>query len=161
MAGPNYDVLERVFEELVKIGSVTTTYSAVNSQTAEVLKNNIGGLKSPFCFSLLSPKTKLLVVMRVMSACFDWQYRMFKCVCKLFNKIDCMDGSDQDWHWAYVLNNFRDSPRLYSPASWSWSGRSEYSYVWSPVSPSENGGESSSGSDDVDLLAEYKARGGV
>jgi hypothetical protein len=86
---------------------------------------------------------------------------MLRCVSKKFYHISFMDSSGEDWHWAFWLKNYHDSPPPDSPAGWSWSGRSEYSYVWSPVSRSENGGESSSGSDDVDLLAEYKARGGV
>ena len=155
----NCDVAELVLKELKGLKSATTTWGTVSKETAEALHNNVELWSPAFNFSALPVKLQRRLVYQTMSACFDWQYRMLHCVSKKFYHISFQDGCDEDWHWAFWLKTYDEpySPRMYS----SGSDRSEYSYVWSPVSRSENGDESSSGSDDVDLLAEYKAQGGV
>jgi hypothetical protein len=160
MSSLNYDVAERVLKELKGLTSATTTWGTVCKETARVLHDHPELWKSAFNFYCLPMKVQRRLVQQSMSFCLNWKYRMLRCVSKKFYHISFMDSSGEDWHWAYCLKNYHDSPPPDSPASWSC-GASERSFLWKELSGSDNGGESSSGSDDVDLLAEYKARGGV
>jgi hypothetical protein len=162
MAGLNCDVAELVLKELKGLKSATTTWGTVSKETALALHNNVELWSPAFNFCALPVKLQRRLVCQTMSACFDWQYRMLHCVSTKFCDISFQDGCDEDWHWLFWAKEYLnkdDTP--YSPASWSWSGASERSFLWKELSRSENGDESSSGSDDVDLLAEFKARGGV
>lgn len=150
----NYDVAELVLKELKGLTSATTTWGTVSKESALVLHNNVELWSPAFNFSALPVKLQRRLVCQTMSACFDWQYRMLHCVSKKFYHISFWGDCDEDWHWVFNLKNYKDP---HSPASWSWSGRSEDSYVWSPLSRSENGYESSSGSDDEDFLEQFKA----
>jgi hypothetical protein len=161
MAGPNYDVAELVLKELKGLTSATTTWGTVCKETALPLHDNPDLWSPAFNFYCLPIKLQRRLVQQSLSFCFNWKYRMLRCVSKKFYHISFMDSSGEDWHWAYCFKNYHGSPPPDSPASWSWSGASERSFLCKELSDSDNWGESSSGSDDVDLLAEYKARGGV
>jgi hypothetical protein len=158
MAVINCDVAELVLKELKGLKSATTTWGTVSKETAQALKINVELWRPAFNFSFLPLKLQDRLVQQSKHACFDRTYKMIRCVSRKFYNVSFWDGCDEDWHWAFWLKSYDDP---YSPPTRSSSGRSEYSHVWSPLSRSENGGESSSGSDDEDLLAEYKAKGGV
>ncbi len=150
MAVINCDVAELVLKELKGLQSATTTWGTVSKETALALHINPELWSPAFNFSFLPPKLQDRLVMQSKGACFDRTYKMIRCVNWKFYNISFWDGIDQDWHWAFWLKGYSDpiSPPMYSPRS----ARSEDSH-WSPLSRSENGGESSSGSDDEDFLA--------
>ncbi len=149
MSGLNYDVVECVLKELVKFNSATTTWGTVSQVTEHVLHDHAEYYNAPVNFNTLPVKLQRRLVQQSMSFCFDWKYRMLRCVSKKFYHISFMDDSDEDWHWAYMLKNHDPYIPVPSPSR-EWSESSQQSYVWSPVSHSDS---SSEGSDDVDLLA--------
>jgi hypothetical protein len=154
MSRLNYDVAELVLKKLGELESATTTWAGVSEETARALRENAGLWRSTFEFCALPLKLQSRLVDQSKHGCLDRTYRMLLCVSKKFSHISFWGLDDEGWHWAFMLKNYKDphSPAPSPPSRSSSEGSS--SNVWTPVSPS---GESSSGSDDEDLLEKFKA----
>ena len=155
----NYDVAELVLKKMGELKIMTNKFGGVSEETAHALRENAGLWRCTFEFCALPVKVQSRLVQQSNHGCLDLQYRMLLCVSKKFSHISFWSLDDEDWHWAFMLKNYKDphspapSPPSRSSSEGSDSGSKE-PYVWTPVSPS---GESSSGSDDEDLLEQFKA----
>jgi hypothetical protein len=81
--------------------SATTTWGTVSKETARALHINPELWSPAFNFYCLPIKLQRRLVQQSLSFCFNWKYRMLRCVSKKFYHISFMDSSGEDWHWAY------------------------------------------------------------
>ena len=149
----SYDVAGLLVDILFKEGRATVTLAGVNGESARFLREHAGMKISPFEYGDLPLPLQLRLMHQSIEGSWGREDRMLRCVNRAFRKVNFFDYWTQDWYRLKELLNALDSPDRSTASSRSSMSRQE-SLVWSPVSRS---GSSSSGSDDEDLLAGWRA----
>lgn len=149
----SYDVAGLLMDILCKERRATVTVAGVNGESARFLREHEGMWISTFNYGDLPLPLQLRLMHQSIDGSWGREDRMLRCVNRAFRKVNFFDYWTQDWYRLKDLLNALDSPDRSTESSRSGMSRQE-SLVWSSVSRS---GSSSSGSDDEDLLAAWRA----
>jgi hypothetical protein len=149
----SYDVAGLLMDSLSRQIRVTVTLAGVNGESARFLREHQEMRITPFQYGDLPLHLQVRLMHQSIDGSWGREGRMLHCVNRAFREVNFLDYCTQDWYRLKELLNALDSPDRSTASSRSGMSRQE-SLVWSPVSRS---GSSSSGSDDEDLLAAWRA----
>ena len=149
----NYDVAELVLKKMGELKIMTNKFGGVSDETAHALRDNVDLWIPSFTFYALPIKWQVRIDQVSIDGCTGNTNKKLRCISHIFNKVDLFDYICAPWYKRMCVRVedglFPPTPRPQSSRSWSSGGQE--SLVWSPMV-----GSSLSGSDDEDLLEQFK-----
>ena len=147
----NYDVAELVLKKLGELKIMTNMFGGVSEETAHALRDNADLWSPSFTFYALPIALQVRIAQESIDRCTGNAEKKLRCNSHIFNTVDLFDYICAPW---YTRMCARVEDGLSPPTPRTQSSRSsggQESLVWSPMV-----GSSLSGSDDEDLLEQFK-----